>query len=129
MRVVTVMEELGGEKIDIIEYSSDPEEYVRKALSPAKVLEITINEEEKRASVVVTPDQLSLAIGKGGQNVRLAARLTGWRIDIQGTDSLNEQKEAVATQPLELSEEAESTVGLIEEVALRPEELEEPITE
>lgn len=129
VRVVTVMEELGGEKIDIIEYSSDPEEYVRKALSPAKVLEITINEEEKRASVVVTPDQLSLAIGKGGQNVRLAARLTGWRIDIQGTDSLNEQKEAVATQPLELSEEAESTVGLIEEVVLRPEELEEPITE
>lgn len=129
VRVVTVMEELGGEKIDIIEYSSDPEEYVRKALSPAKVLEITINEEEKRASVVVTPDQLSLAIGKGGQNVRLAARLTGWRIDIQGTDSLNEQKEAVAMQPLELSEEAESTVGLIEEVALRPEELEEPITE
>lgn len=87
VRVSTVMGELSGEKIDIIEWSSDPEEFVRKALSPAKVLAITLETEDRRASIEVTPDQLSLAIGKGGQNVRLAAKLTGWKIDIKGSDA------------------------------------------
>jgi N utilization substance protein A len=103
VRVVTVMEELGGEKIDIIEWSADPEEFVRKALAPAKIVDITLNTEEKNASITVTPDQLSLAIGKGGQNVRLAARLTGWRIDIQGTE-----QEEIVSQPLELTEETQT---------------------
>ena len=85
VRVSTVMSELSGEKIDIIEWSPDPEEFVRKALSPAKVLDIHLDEEERRATIEVTPDQLSLAIGKGGQNVRLAAKLTGWKIDIKGS--------------------------------------------
>ncbi len=86
VRVSTVMNELGGEKIDIIEWESDPAEFVKKALSPAKVLDVVLDEAEHKASIEVTPDQLSLAIGKGGQNVRLAAKLTGWKIDIKGSD-------------------------------------------
>ncbi len=87
VRVSTVMNELGGEKIDIIEWSPEPEEFVQKSLSPAKVLNIELNEAEHKATIEVTPDQLSLAIGKGGQNVRLAAKLTGWKIDIKGTEA------------------------------------------
>ncbi|MDO8565045.1 MAG: transcription termination factor NusA [bacterium] len=83
VRVSTVMSELRGEKIDIIEWSAEPKKFIEEALSPAKVLDIKINEEEKAASVIVAEDQQSLAIGKGGQNVRLAAKLTGWKIDIQ----------------------------------------------
>jgi transcription termination/antitermination protein NusA len=83
VRVSTVMSELRGEKIDIIEWSEDPKRFIEEALSPAKILEISINEEEKSAVVHVAEDQQSLAIGKGGQNVRLAAKLTGWKIDIQ----------------------------------------------
>jgi N utilization substance protein A len=86
VRVTTVMQELGGEKIDIIEWSEDPAEFVSASLSPAKVLDIHIKEEEKEAEIEVAEDQLSLAIGKGGQNVRLAARLTGWKIDIKGIE-------------------------------------------
>lgn len=86
VRVSTVTNELAGEKIDIIEWSPDPGTFVAGALSPAKVVGIKINEEEKRAKVIVAEDQLSLAIGKGGQNVRLAAKLTGWRIDIEGAE-------------------------------------------
>lgn len=83
-RVNTVTQELGGEKIDIIPWSTDPKVYVANSLSPAKVLSIEIDEKEHKASIEVAEDQLSLAIGKGGQNVRLAAKLTGWRIDIKG---------------------------------------------
>ena len=83
VRVSTVMSELRGEKIDVIEWSADPKKFIEEALSPAKILDIKINEEEKTAVVHVSEDQQSLAIGKGGQNVRLAAKLTGWKIDIQ----------------------------------------------
>jgi N utilization substance protein A len=83
VRVSTVMSELAGEKIDIIEWSPDPAKFVEDALSPAKVLSVDIDEEMRRATVEVSTDQQSLAIGKGGQNVRLAAKLTGWRIDIR----------------------------------------------
>lgn len=83
-RVNTITQELGGEKIDIVPWSTDPKVYVSNSLSPAKVLSIEIDEKEHKASVEVAEDQLSLAIGKGGQNVRLAAKLTGWRIDIKG---------------------------------------------
>ncbi|HWA31950.1 MAG TPA: transcription termination factor NusA [Candidatus Paceibacterota bacterium] len=86
-RVNTVTQELSGEKIDIIPWSEDPKVFVSNSLSPAKVLSIEINEEEHKATVEVAEDQLSLAIGKGGQNVRLAAKLTGWRIDIKGDGS------------------------------------------
>lgn len=86
VRVTTVMSELSGEKIDIIPWSPDPKEYITSALSPARVLDIEVSEEEHKATVEVASDQLSLAIGKGGQNVRLAAKLTGWRIDIKGVE-------------------------------------------
>ncbi len=81
-RVQTVMAELGGEKIDIIEWSEDPVKFIANALSPAKIINVQLDQEEKEAKVGVLEDQLSLAIGKAGQNVRLAARLTGWKIDI-----------------------------------------------
>ena len=82
MRVQAVIDELRGEKIDIIKYSENPAEYVSNALSPAEVLTIDVDSDKKICSVTVPEDQLSLAIGKEGQNVRLAARLTGWKIDI-----------------------------------------------
>lgn len=83
-RVNTITQELSGEKIDIIPWSENPKEYISNSLSPAKVLSIEVDEKEHKAEVEVAEDQLSLAIGKGGQNVRLAAKLTGWRIDIKG---------------------------------------------
>jgi transcription termination/antitermination protein NusA len=85
VRVSTVMSELAGERIDIIEWSADPAKFVEDALSPAKVAAVVIDEVEHRALATVTPDQQSLAIGRGGQNVRLAAKLTGWKIDIRST--------------------------------------------
>src|SRR3989338_8184164 len=85
VRVAVVTSELGGEKIDVVEWSDEPGEYVKEALKPAQVLGIELVEEENRAVVQVSEDQQSLAIGRGGQNVRLAARLTGWKIDIRST--------------------------------------------
>jgi len=89
VRVSTVMSELGGEKIDIIEWSDDIKKYIEDSLSPAKILGIEIDEDKKIATVEVATDQQSLAIGKGGQNVRLAAKLTGWKIDIKSTTEEN----------------------------------------
>ena len=86
IRINNIMSELGNEKIDVIKYSEDPAEFVRAALSPATVDEVILDG-ERSCRVVVAPDQLSLAIGKEGQNARLAARLTGFRIDIK-TDRL-----------------------------------------
>ncbi|HJN62704.1 MAG TPA: transcription termination factor NusA [Candidatus Paceibacterota bacterium] len=123
VRVATVTSELGGEKIDIIEWSEDSAKFVADSLSPASVISVEIeedNEEEKRAKVEVMEDQLSLAIGKGGQNVRLAAKLTGWKIDIQSAEGENaadtdekkvevKEKEAPATEPKkEVAEEIPS---------------------
>lgn len=85
-RVQAVIDELGGEKIDIIEWNDDAKKFISAALSPAKVLSVENNEETKEAVVKVPEDQLSLAIGKQGQNVRLAAKLTGWKIDVVGED-------------------------------------------
>ena len=83
-RVQAVMNEIGDqEKIDIVTYSEDPAEYITSALSPAEVLSLTINEDNKRATVYVSEDQQSIAIGRGGQNVRLASRLTGYELDIE----------------------------------------------
>jgi len=84
VRVQAVIAELGSEKIDVIAYSDDPAKFVAAALSPATVDKVSVDSEEKTAHVEVPEDQLSLAIGKDGQNVRLAAKLTGWRIDIKG---------------------------------------------
>ena len=93
VRVSTVMSELGGEKIDVIEWSEDPARFIEDALSPATILSVKINKNEKKAIVEVDEDQQSLAIGKGGQNVRLAAKLTGWRIDIKSIGKLTETTE------------------------------------
>ncbi|MCD7033743.1 transcription termination factor NusA [Metabacillus sp. GX 13764] len=82
-RVQAIVNELKGEKIDIVRWSNDPVEFVANALSPSKVVEVLVNEEEKATTVIVPDYQLSLAIGKRGQNARLAAKLTGWKIDIK----------------------------------------------
>lgn len=105
VRVSTVMSELGGEKIDIIEWSEDPKKFIEDALSPAKTLEVKIDEEKKEATVSVSEDQQSLAIGKGGQNVRLAAKLTGWKIDIKSVgkaeESVDETSDTIEETPAE----------------------------
>ena len=82
-RVGAVISEINGEKIDIIEWSADPAKFIANAISPAKALDVEVSEETRESRVIVAPDQLSLAIGKGGQNVRLAAHLTGWKIDVK----------------------------------------------
>src|SRR3989338_4405447 len=99
VRVSTVMSELSGEKIDIIEWSEDPKKFIEDALSPAKIMAISLNDDEKTAIVEVSDDQQSLAIGKGGQNVRLAAKLTGWKIDIKGAGGANLEKRAKKEEP------------------------------
>lgn len=83
VRVSTVIHELSGEKIDIIEWAEDPAAFIGHALSPAKVIDVEVNMPTREARAIVPDDQLSLAIGKGGQNVRLAAKLTGWKIDVR----------------------------------------------
>lgn len=89
-RVQTIVNELKGEKIDIVKWSSDPTVFVANALSPSKVLEVIVNEEDKATTVIVPDYQLSLAIGKRGQNARLAAKLTGWKIDIKSESEARE---------------------------------------
>lgn len=91
MRIQSIVNELHNEKIDVIEYRSDPAEYVSNALNPAKVSEVIIDEVNKIANVVVPDYQLSLAIGKEGQNARLAAKLTGWKIDIKSESQAEAQ--------------------------------------
>ncbi|QGT99210.1 Transcription termination protein NusA [Candidatus Syntrophocurvum alkaliphilum] len=93
IRVQNIVTELSGEKIDIIKYDRDPENYIANSLSPSKVLSVTVNEEEKTARVIVPDYQLSLAIGKEGQNARLAARLTGWKVDIKSESQFQEEND------------------------------------
>ena len=90
-RVQAIVDELKGEKIDIVEWSEDPVVYVSNALSPSKVIKVLVNEEEKSTTVIVPDYQLSLAIGKRGQNARLAAKLTGWKIDIKSETEAREE--------------------------------------
>jgi len=102
-RIQTIINELGGEKIDIIEWNKDENKYIQHALSPAKVVRLDLDEKKKFAIAYVAEDQLSLAIGKQGQNVRLAAKLTGWKIDILGEKKResaeeNKKEESVKTE-------------------------------
>nr|WP_276536914.1 transcription termination factor NusA [Oceanobacillus caeni] len=90
-RVQAIVDELKGEKIDIVQWSEDPKVYVSNALSPSKVIEVLVDEEEKATTVIVPDYQLSLAIGKRGQNARLAAKLTGWKIDIKSESEAREE--------------------------------------
>ena len=126
-RVQTVMGELDGEKIDIIEWSEDPIKFVANALNPAKILNVSLNEETKEAKVGVMEDQLSLAIGKAGQNVRLAARLTGWKIDIVGENlgggqvAAQEVPAAEAPEPEPVAESEAAAVETPETPEIQPE--------
>ena len=106
-RVNNIVEELRGEKIDIIKWSADPAEFVANALNPAHVVNVFVNEQEKACRVVVPDNQLSLAIGKEGQNARLAARLTSWKIDIKSQSQVDEQVEAEAGEAPTVEGDAE----------------------
>jgi len=103
-RINTIIEELGGEKIDVIKYNDDSATYIANALSPAKVLHVEINDTNQEAEVYVAPDQFSLAIGRSGQNVRLASQLTGWKIKVKeegGSQEMSSEEAAeVAAAPL-----------------------------
>ncbi len=107
-RVNIIVDELNGEKMDIIIYNEDPKVFISNALSPAQVIKVLANPNEKTAVVVVADDQLSLAIGKEGQNVRLAARLTGWKIDIKGESQYLEDPEKYDQMEQELQESEET---------------------
>jgi N utilization substance protein A len=102
IRVQSVVTEILGEKIDIIPWSDDPMKFITSALSPAKISRVMLHEEDKRADVVVAEDQLSLAIGKKGQNVRLAAKLTGWKVDVRSEAQAAE--EALRAAGVELAQ-------------------------
>lgn len=108
-RIQAVVNELRGEKIDVIRWSPDPSTYIANALSPARVDEVRlVNPDERESLVLVAEDQLSLAIGKEGQNVRLAARLTGWKIDIKDIAKYKSEPEQTSNLPLEAEEEPAS---------------------
>ncbi|WP_019152750.1 transcription termination factor NusA [Robertmurraya massiliosenegalensis] len=116
-RVQAVVNELKGEKIDIVKWSNDPVVFVANALSPSKVLDVIVNEEEKATTVVVPDYQLSLAIGKRGQNARLAAKLTGWKIDIKSETDAREagifpREEGILTFDDEDEQELDSDLSL-----------------
>jgi N utilization substance protein A len=109
IRVQAVTDELNGEKIDIINYSPDDDKFIASALAPAHVNDVTLDHDAKSAKVKVSEDQLSLAIGKEGQNARLAARLTGWRINIDGSDlEASPEEDKVAAEAEETEEVAET---------------------
>jgi len=116
-RIQTIIREIGGEKIDIIEYSDNPEEFIANSLSPAKIEFVDLNESLRKATVKVSADQLSLAIGKNGQNVRLAARLTGWKIDIIDTENQSAVQASSEEVPAEALPEEPAEAKVDEAVA------------
>lgn len=113
-RVQVIVNELKGEKIDIVKWSEDPVEFVANALSPSKVLEVLVNKEEKATTVIVPDYQLSLAIGKRGQNARLAAKLTNWKIDIKSESDARE----AGIYPVEKMEEEYEEEGLLSQASI-----------
>ncbi len=125
VRIQTIIAELGGEKIDIIEWHEDSKKFITNALSPAKISTIEIDEDNKRAAVKVKPDQLSLAIGRAGQNVRLASRLTGYEIDVQMAPEESETpvsgEEQPATETVVGVEEVKTETEVKEKQVLTPE--------
>ena len=114
IRIQNIINELSGEKIDVIEWHEDPSTFIAEALLPAKVMAVDAREEEKFAQVIVPDDQLSLAIGKSGQNARLAAKLTNWKIDIKSESQFRELLNTI--QPDEANESTDS------EESCKPEE-------
>jgi len=132
-RVQSVVNELYDEKIDIVRWNENISKFIGEALSPAKSISVTCNEETKTALVIMPDSQLSLAIGKSGQNVRLAARLTGWRIDIRSEAQITKaEDEAAAVAAAAVAEPVPEPVEeLVEEVVAEPvdEAIEEPAEE
>ncbi len=117
VRINTIMSEINGEKIDLVPYSDDPLEYIANALSPAKVLSVEINESLKSSRVIVPDDKLSLAIGKMGQNVRLAARLTGWKIDVKPESAVTNDVKEVEYELTDLDDENDDSFASFEDIA------------
>ena len=123
IRVNSIVEELQGEKIDIINFDKDIKVFISNALSPADIIEVLVNEKSKKSLVVVASDQLSLAIGKEGQNARLAARLTGWKIDIKSSEEYENLSQEEIDEILGLNEiEEESEDAADEALSIDKEE-------
>lgn len=125
IRIQNIVNELNGEKIDVVQWSPNPREFIANALSPAQVVEVHLDEDERTALVIVPDKQLSLAIGKEGQNVRLAAKLTGWRIDIKSATALLEEERAAAeargyAEADQLQTEVELAAARVENRKVRP---------
>ncbi|WP_311431899.1 transcription termination factor NusA [Facklamia hominis] len=121
-RVQAIVNELNGENMDIVQYSEDPETFIKNAMNPAEVLNVHFMEEERTCIVVVPDYQLSLAIGKKGQNARLAARLTGYKIDIKSQDSYQAYLEEEAERQAQALEEAEEQVAIDDQLAANVED-------
>jgi len=138
IRIQNIVNVLNGEKIDVVMWDPSTSAFIANAISPARVLSVELNDEENVATVVIPDRQLSLAIGKEGQNVRLAAKLTGWRIDIKSASTAEEERAAKAEAEAETTEEAAVEEELAEEApevmepalvsAKPPEEAAEPST-
>ncbi len=129
-RVQAISNELKGEKIDIIKWSEESEEYIANALSPAKVATVILDSEHKMATVVVPDSQLSLAIGKEGQNARLAAKITGWKIDISSETQFTEKSlSAIGLSDKSVSEQADSGEEAVPEVVTEDSSVKEPLAE
>jgi N utilization substance protein A len=126
MRVQSVVEQLNGEKIDIVQYSEDPKNYVSNALNPAEVIDVITDEEEQSAKVIVPDFQLSLAIGKEGQNARLAAKLTGWKIDIKKESEFEESESEETDEKPEESEVIEEEAD-VEQTDESPDQKEDTV--
>jgi len=127
-RVKNIVSELQGEKIDIVRYSSDIKEYIQAALSPAEISQIQLSFQEKKANIIVADDQLSLAIGKHGQNVRLASQLVGWELDLFSFDQWKEHQEKIAAEEQEEDKKVASKKKSTEtKDAVEEEETEEEI--
>lgn len=124
-RIQTVISELNGEKIDVIEWQEDPAAYITEALSPAKVKQVLLSEDEKSAIVKVDEDQLSLAIGRGGQNVRLAARLTGWNISVSANESAKQEEAELAAGEQDIEAESSEEIAAAESKAEDAEDAED----
>jgi transcription termination/antitermination protein NusA len=125
IRIQNIVNELNGEKIDVVQWSNDPKEFIANALSPAQVVEVQLREDEHAATVIVPDKQLSLAIGKEGQNVRLAAKLSGWRIDIKSASALLDEERAQAeardaAEAEHLATEAALATAKVETRKVRP---------
>ncbi|MCI7003026.1 MAG: transcription termination factor NusA [Clostridia bacterium] len=116
VRINTIMGELNGEKIDLVPYSDDPLEYIAKALAPAEVLSVEINESLKASQVIVPDDKLSLAIGKKGQNVRLAAKLTGWKIDVKPKSKADGSLESTPDYEITSIDDDDDTFANLEDI-------------